>query len=130
MGARQVTTIRIVSNWHRERAIDAVCAAPLGHIVKISEPTRSLDQSAKMWALLSDISKAKPLGRTHTPEVWKFLMMQACGHECQFEMGIDNRPFPVGFSSSKLTVRQMSELLEFMQAWAVQHGVALSDGLA
>lgn len=80
-----------------------------------------------MWAMLTDISKSKPDGRRHTPEDWKCLMMSACGWECQFLEGLDGRPFPVGFRSSKMSKAQMSSLIEFMQAWGDQNNVRWSD---
>jgi hypothetical protein len=104
--------------------------APLDAVVTIREAGRTLDQNAALWAALSDISRAKPDGRMHTPEVWKELMMHACGHACQFEMGLDGQPFPVGFRSSKLTKSQMSDLLEFVHEYGARHGVMFTDARA
>jgi hypothetical protein len=92
-------------------------------VLSIREATRSLDQNALLWSVLSDISRAKPEGRCHTPEVWKCLFMSACGHAVQFEMGLDGKPFPVGFRSSKLTKAQFSELIEFIYSWCAEKGV-------
>ena len=126
-----MTTIRIVSDWHRRRAIDAVSDAPLGHIVSIKEPTRSLDQSAKMWAMLGEVSKARVDGYTKAaPKIWKMRFMHGLGHEVQFDIGLDGKPYPIGLSSSELTVRQMADLITFIEAWCARNGVALSDGLA
>ena len=41
----------------RQRAIEAVKAAPAGYAVVVSPPTRSLDQNARLWASLGDISR-------------------------------------------------------------------------
>ena len=121
-------TIRIVSDWHRRRALDAVAAAPLGHIVSVREPTRTLDQSAKMWAMLGDVSKARVEGYTKaTPKIWKMRFMHGLGHEVQFDTGLDGKPYPIGLSSSELTVRQMADLITFIEAWCAQNGVALSE---
>jgi hypothetical protein len=38
--------------------------APDGTVVQFKEPTRTSDQNAKMWAMLSDVSRAKPEGRS------------------------------------------------------------------
>jgi hypothetical protein len=103
-----------------KRLIDA---APVDAVVTVKEATRNADQNALMWALLSDISRAKPEGRRHTPEIWKALFMAACGHEVQFAAGLDGNPFPVGFRSSRLTVRQMADLITFIQAWGDERGV-------
>jgi hypothetical protein len=94
-------------------------------VLSIREATRSLDQNALLWSVLSDISRAKPEGRCHTPEVWKCLFMSACGHAVQFEMGLDGKPFPVGFRSSKLTKAQFSELIEFIYSWCAEKGIQI-----
>jgi hypothetical protein len=64
----------------RTLATRLIAVAPPNAVVTIREAKRSLDQTAKFWAMLSDVSRAKPDGRTHTPEVWKALFMHACGH--------------------------------------------------
>lgn len=107
-----------------KRLIDA---APDDFVVTIAEPKRTGEQNSRMWAMLSDISRAKPDGRRHTPEVWKQLAMHACGHTVQFEMGLDGQPFPTGFHSSRLTKAQMSELLEFLAAYGAEKGVVWSE---
>ncbi|MDZ7904927.1 MAG: recombination protein NinB, partial [Cypionkella sp.] len=91
-------------------------AAPPDAVVVIRSATRTTDQNAKLWAMLSDVSRAMPQGRRHTTEVWKCLFMQACGHDVQFEVGLNDKPFPVGFSSSRMTKTQMSDLIEFVYA--------------
>ncbi|MGR1580705.1 recombination protein NinB [Thalassobius sp. S69A] len=42
-------------------------------------------------------------------------------------MGLNGEPFPVGFRSSAMTVSQMSDLIEFISAWAAQHGVVFTE---
>jgi hypothetical protein len=118
-------TYRIALNSHaaRQRAHTMVDKAPDGYMVTIAEPTRSDAQNKALWARLSDVALSMPQGRKHTPDVWKALFMQACGHEQAFEMGLDNRPFPLGFRSSKLTVAQMADLLAFIDAWGTANGV-------
>ena len=93
----------------------------------LSPPARSTDQNAKMWAMLSDISRARPEGRTHIPEVWKQIFMAALGYEVAFVMGLDNQPFPVGFKTSRLSKEQMSDLIEFIYEYGARHGVLWRD---
>lgn len=119
--------VRLRGPSQRQLAKDLIDKAPDGAVVKISPANRSDDQNAKMWAMLSDVSRAKPEGRVHIPEVWKCIFMAACGHETQFEMGINGKPFPVGFSSSRLTKQQMSDLIECIGAYGAQHNVNWSD---
>lgn len=127
MGEGMKATIRLASNAQRDLAKHEIDRAPDGNIVTISEPKRNLEQNAKLWAMLNDVSLAEPDGRKHTPEVWKALFMAGCGHEVRFEMGLDNKPFPVGFSTSKLSVKEFADLIEFIYAWATPRGVIWSE---
>ncbi len=112
---------------NRDRAIRLVQAAPDGHWLKIEPPKRTLDQNAKLWACLTDISVSKPEGRCLTPDEWKSVFMSACGWEVQFLEGLDGRPFPVGFRSSKMNTKQMADLITFILAKGDEWGVKWSD---
>jgi hypothetical protein len=117
-----------LSNWaQRQRAKLLIDRAPEGYVVTVGEPRRTCAQSDKMWAMLTDISHAKPMGRRHTPDDWKALAMNACGWECEFVEGLDGRPFPKGFRSSQLTKSQMSTLIEWLYAFGADHGVVWTD---
>lgn len=120
-------TVVLYSPAQRTKAKALIDAAPFKAIVNVREMRRTEDQSAKMWAMLSDISRAKPEGRTHTPETWKALAMHACGWEVQFEMGLNGQPFPTGYRSSRLTKAQASELIEFLYAYGARHEIEWSE---
>ena len=120
-------TIILCGPSQRQIAKQLIDRAPPGAVVKISAAGRTLSQNDKLWAMISDISRAKPQGRAHTPEVWKALFMSACGHAVQFETGLDGQPFPVGFRSSRLTKQQMSDLIEFIYAYGSEHGVVWTE---
>ena len=119
--------VHLRGEYQRNLAKSLIDKAPDNAVVKISPERRSDDQNAKMWAMLSDVSRAKPEGRRHIPEIWKCIFMAACGHEVAFEQGLDGRPFPIGFHSSKLTKAQMSDLIEMIYSYGAQHGVHWSD---
>jgi hypothetical protein len=118
-------TVILVGPTQRAFARRLIDAAPADYVVTVREPTRSTDQNALFWSLLTALSLAKPNGREHTPETWKLLAMHACNHACQFEIGLNGQPFPVGFRSSKLTRRQMSDLIDWIHAYAGEAGVSL-----
>jgi hypothetical protein len=115
------------TQYARERAHGLIDRAPPNYVVTIAEQTRSGEQNNKLWAMLTDISVAKPEGRRLIPEDWKVLMMHACGWECQFLEGLDGRPFPKGFRSSQLSKSQMATLITFIQEYGDRHGVRWSD---
>ena len=53
--------------------------------------------------------------------------MHAAGFEVRFEMGLNGEPFPVGWRTSRLSKRQMADLITFMMAFGDRHGVAWSE---
>lgn len=120
-------TVVLTGQRARQEAMRLIEIAPAGAVVNVRAAKRTNDQNSLMWALLSDLSRAKPEGRCHTPEVWKALMMHACGHAVQFEMGLNGQPFPTGFRSSALTKTQMSDLVECILEYGARHGVRWSN---
>ena len=120
-------TVILHSDAARQLAADLIGRAPQGSVVNVRAASRSNDQNAKMWAMLSDISRAKPDGREHSAEVWKALFMHACNHEVQFVMGLNDETFPVGFRSSRMTKGQMADLITFIAEYGDRHGVRWSD---
>lgn len=125
MSAGQTIILHGLSS--RQKAENLVNAAPSGSVMTIKPPTRTNEQNALMWVLLSELSRAKPEGRSLTPDVWKAIMMHACGHAVQFENGINGQPFPLGFRSSRLSKDQMSELIECIYEYGARCGVEFSE---
>lgn len=119
--------ITLVSGEQRTRAQSLIARAPDGYVVTLAEPKRTAEQNDRMWAMLTDISHQKPMGRMHTPDDWKSVFMNACGWECQFLEGLDGRPFPQGFRSSQMTKKQMSAMIEYMFAWGAEHEIRWSE---
>ena len=120
-------TVRLVGEVQRALAKRLIDQAPPRAIVNIRPETRTNEQNALLWSLLSEVSRAKPDGRLHTPDVWKALFMSACGHAVQFEVGLDGHPFPLGFRSSRLNKQQMSDLVEFILQYCAEKGVHIKD---
>lgn len=117
-------TIILAGPSQRAFARQLVDTAPDGAVVNIREATRNADQNAKMWAMLSDVSRAKPDGRAWTTDTWKAAFMHSLGHEVQFAEGLDGSgPFPVGFRSSHLSKRQMADLITVIAEYGDRHGV-------
>lgn len=120
-------TVILHGRSQRDFAKILVDRAPVDAVLTVKEAKRTTDQNSKLWAMLSDVSRATPDGRCHTPEVWKTLFMHACGHAVQFELGLNGQPFPVGFSSSKLTKGEMADLIEFIYSYGADHDVVWTE---
>ncbi len=121
-------TIILRGPTQRDLAHRLIDGAPPDTVVKLSEETRTLDQNAKLWAMLSDVARARPEGRVWPPETWKAAFMHFLGHEIMWQPGLDGRtPFPAGFRSSRLTKPQMRDLIECIYAYGDSHGVRWSE---
>jgi hypothetical protein len=121
-------TIRLNTAGNRVMAHRWIDIAPNGAVVNIKEANRTSDQNALMWALLSDIARAKPEGRVLPTEIWKCLFMSACGQAVRFEPGLDGEGVvPVGFRSSRLTKAEMSDVIECIIEYGTRHEVAWSE---
>lgn len=121
--------LKLSSDAIRHTAHRWVDKAPEGAIVRFfPEPTRTQEQNSKMWPMLTDISmQVEHLNKRHSPEVWKCLHMHALGHENRFIEGLNGEPFPMGFRSSQLGVKQMSELIEWLYAWGAENNIRWSE---
>jgi hypothetical protein len=114
----------LINDRVRANAAQAVAEAPEGWRIQVLAPLRTNDQSAKMWAMLGDVARAKPEGRQWTPETWKAAFMHHLGHQVMFAEGLDGSgPFPIGFRTSKLGVKQMIDLIDCIYAYGTKHGV-------
>ena len=120
--------IHLIDDRRRAFAVQVIAQLPEKTVVSFKEPTRTTPQNNKMWAMLTDVSRAQMDGRKHIPEVWKSIFMHALKHESQFVQALDGEGFfPIGFKTSNLTVPQMGELIEFISAEGSQRGVQWSD---
>lgn len=120
----------VILRGDRQRAYakSLIDQAPADAVVRIAQPTRNNLQNARLWAMLGDVADAKPEGRHWAPETWKCAFMHSLGHQVRFCEGLDNSgPFPMGFSSSRLTVRQMADLITVISEYGDRHGVRWTD---
>ena len=121
----------LINDMVRQNAIAAILKAEPGSVVSVGPQTRTLSQNARLWAMLADVSKAKPDGRKWVPETWKAAFMHALGYQVQFCEGLDGcGPFPIGFRSSTLSVKQMADLITCIQEYGDRHGVAWTETIS
>lgn len=122
-------TVIIRAEAQRTLAKRLVDLAPVDAVVNIAPAKRTGEQNNLLWSLLSDVSRAKPDGRSLVPEVWKALFLQALGHDQRFEQALDGRGvIPVGFRSSRLTKEQMSDLITIVIEYGDRFGVRWTHG--
>lgn len=97
-------------------------------VVTIQEKTRNLEQNAKMWAMLAEVAAQKVWhGRKLTAENWKD-MFSASLKQQDVVPSIDGNGFVVmGQSTSKMTKREMADLIALIQAFGDMNGVVFSQ---
>lgn len=100
-----------------------------GDRVEFKRSRRSLPQNARMWAMLTDVSRQLPWhGVKLPPDDWKLIFLDALKREVRTVPALDGRGFVnLGRSSSDLTKEEMSDLMELIAAFGAEHGVVFSD---
>lgn len=102
--------------------------------VRIEEcqPTRTLDQNSKLWATLTDIARQVewPVdGKMQRlePEDWKHVLSAGLKKHQRVAQGIDGGFVILGQRTSRMTIMEMSELIELCHVFGAEHGVRWSD---
>ena len=100
-----------------------------GDRVEFKRSRRSLPQNARMWAMLTDVSRQLPWhGVKLPPDDWKLIFLDALKREVRTVPALDGRGFVnLGRSSSDLTKEEMADLMELIAAFGAEHGVVFSD---
>ena len=115
----------------RRNAVQAVIDAPEGFVVRVEPKTRSLEQNAFMWSVLTDISRqvefiVNGASVKVSPDEVKDILTAALRRDTRMAMGIDGGMVLLGQRTSKMTVRQMTELIELAHAFGAEKGVRWS----
>lgn len=97
-------------------------------VVEIKDPTRTLEQNALMWELLGKLAKQKqwPVdGRLQYigADDWKEILTAGLKKSQRVAQGTDGGFVMLGSRTSKMSKRDMSELVDFIYAFGGEHGV-------
>lgn len=124
---------RLVHDEARRRAVECVLQAPVGYVVRVSPPTRSLEQNAALHSALQDISRQVAWhGERLDIDEWKRLLTAAwCRAEQQpvrVVRALDGHGLDVLYRrTSRMTKAELSSLLDYLHAWGTDAGVVWSD---
>lgn len=113
---------------NRDLAIRGVRNAKSGWLLEIREPTRSTEQNAALWSLLTQVARQRPVhnGVKMSAELWKAVFMDAWGAEVTFLPKLEgDGMFPAGHRSSHLTIGEMTSLIEMILAWTAKEGLTV-----
>ncbi|MEX3555276.1 MAG: recombination protein NinB [Burkholderia gladioli] len=111
----------------RKNALRAVSDAPDGYMVEVKPPTRSLEQNAHLWAMLGDVSRQVEWhGQYLGAEDWKHIFSASLRKQ-RVAPGLDGGFVVLGQSTSRMTIREMSDLIELMHAFGAERNVRWSE---
>ena len=116
------------SKADRDLAVRLVMDAQAGSRLIFKEPKRTVEQNAKLWVLLTKISKQATLDDVeYDPADWKLICLSGLSREMRHELriirGIYGEPVNLGRSTSKLDKKVFSDLIEFILFFGAERGV-------
>ena len=116
--------------WAHAKGYLMASGAPM--VLEVRPETRSDRQNRLLHALFGDVAKqAEWMGKKRTPEEWKLLFVS--GHAVATKQGADLVPGLEGEflnlreSTARMGKARMASLLDYVMAWAVEHGVELRE---
>lgn len=113
----------------REKVARWASKAPPGTRVEFRATKRSIPQNDRLWAFLSEIAAQRDWhGVKLSADDWKLLFLDALKRELRIVPNLAGTGFVnLGRSSSDLSKEEMSDLLEIITAWGVEHGIKFND---
>src|SRR3569832_240804 len=124
--SRALVTIR--SSADRARIANWASKVPDGTRVEFKETKRSVSQNDLMWGMLTDVSRQLLWhGQQLTPDDWKLIFLDGLKGEVRTVPNLDGNGFVSLRRSSDLSKDEMSQLIELIAAFGVEHGVEFGD---
>jgi len=127
-----VNTIRDTMVKAFEAAKALAVGYPVEVIVRPVKSRRGLLSNAKMWAMLADVSRqvqwpVNGVMQNLDADDWKSLITAAAKQETRVAAGLSGGAVMLGVSTRKMTVAQMSDVIEYLHAFGAEKGVVWSD---
>lgn len=98
-------------------------------VVSVSEDrlTRTTVQNARMWSMLGEIAEQVEWhGQRLDAVAWKDVLTAALKRQ-KVVPGIDGGFVVLGTSTSRMTIAEMSELIDLAAAFGAEHGVRFTE---
>lgn len=133
MANAQKQTFILINDRVRQNALAAFYNADDGAVVTIGPKTRSLDQNAKLHAILTDLAKSPVTwaGKRRSVEEWKALIISghsvATNHGGEVVPGIENEFVAIRESSASMSVARAASLITYLLAFCDTNGVELTE---
>lgn len=124
--------IKLYNNQQRNIAIEAIRNAPDGSFVDIKPSTRSIEQNRLMWRLLGITAKSVPWTvngeqQMISPDDWKAIFSASLHSENKIAKGLRGGLVMLGRSTSRMTVQQMTDMIELVYSFLADRGVDVPE---
>lgn len=119
----------LINDAIREKAAQWARTAPRGTRVEFKEGAkRSLEQNARMWAMLTDVAQqVEWYGQKLTPDDWKD-MFTASLRKARVVPGIDPGSFVLlGLHTSDMSKEEIGNLMDLIEAFGAERGVVFHE---
>jgi len=111
----------------RDLAKRLVDQSPEGYCITFKEATRTDDQNAKLWPMLTDVARQVDwYGQHLTKEEWKDVFTAGLV-KSKVVPGIDGGVVILGQRTSTMSKRLFSELIELIYAFGADRGVVWTE---
>lgn len=119
--------IFLIGQRQRDYAKQCIDQAPEDFVCVLKQKTRTLEQNALMWALLTDLSQQVNWhGNKLTADEWKDVLSASLKAQ-KVVPGVDGGFVVIGARTSQMTKREMSDMCELIYAFGAEHNVKWSE---
>ena len=127
---RSLAQLPELIQWVINMVTKGIPAGPV--VVSMGREGRSLDQNAKMWAMLADVSRQAQLvinGQQvkASPDDWKDVFTAALRKESRMALGIDGGVVILGMRTSRMKKDEFRDLIELIYAYGAEHQIRWSE---
>lgn len=125
--------LTIKSPADRAKAARWAMAAPLEMRIEFKETKRTVPQSDRMWAMLTDIATQLAWhGKKMPTDSWKLMFLDALKRSTNEALDIVPNIDGTGFvnlstSSSDLSIEEMTDMIEIMFKFGTEHDVVFHE---
>jgi hypothetical protein len=100
--------------------------------IEVKEPKRTLEQNARMWAMLSEVSKqvqwpVDGVMQTISPEDWKEIFTASLRKEQRVSQGLSGGFVLLGARTSKMSKAELGDLMTLIEMFGAERGVVFAD---
>lgn len=115
-----------LNRHNRALAHEGVIKAPDGWVLELRAPRRTDEQNDALHGLIEQILEQRPVhrGMAMTKDTYKVMFLHALGGEVRMLPTIEGDGFfPWGQHTSRLTVAEFTDLIEWILAWCAREGI-------